>query len=631
MIEIKNISKTFGGNKALSNVTLKIEGGMNFIVGASGSGKTTLLRIISGMDTQFDGDVLYNKVSIKNLSHEEKALNNGCRFGFISQSFHLLDEMTVRENILLPTYLKEEDHTLQFNSLLKTLKIDKIADQKINTLSGGQKQRVAIARELMKNPSILIADEPTAALDDKVAKEIIAILYEISKKKTVIVVTHDTFLIQGSASVYEFDKGELIASAVKGAKNKNNTFYEKPLRLSGKKALELAAINFKRHSVQTGSMIMAFVVAVTCLCINLNGTFSNQSNQTFEALSEKQGSSILNLNLVSTFTSAGMIDSEYELKGEVTQDISGLMEKYQNDSRVETIIITAPLSDAVIQIDGKDFIIEESGQAPIFNKMVAGTTADNSKSEVVLPKVLVDKLGYAYDEIVGKEASFYALVYNWENQYPIEKEVFFKAIISGVADTEAVLELEGEEYSFEYEDSLFLSGAVVNDINKQAQREDGNTAFSIQAKTPEDFVSLYDEIMAMGIVPLGQIELIRDILSLKGATGSQTEVAYMVIAVLSFLAIVSISSIIGFMRKKQYAIYKQNGFTKANIAKVIALEHIFNFVISLFVSTFICLAMNISLVLCSLIAVSIFAVCYGINTLIAIYTNEIIALKTGDR
>ena len=140
MFEIKNVSKQYNGEFALKNISLTIGKGMNFIVGASGSGKTTLLKIISGMEHDFDGEVFYYGKSVKTLSDTEKGYFYNHIFGFVWQDFHLLEERTVLENIMLPCYLNNVPEQ-SAEKILKTMKIQNLADQKVRLLSGGQKQR----------------------------------------------------------------------------------------------------------------------------------------------------------------------------------------------------------------------------------------------------------------------------------------------------------------------------------------------------------------------------------------------------------------------------------------------------------------------------------------------------------
>ena len=153
MFELKNITKTFGGEVALKNVSLSISGGMNYIIGASGSGKTTLLRILSSMDRQYEGEAFYCGRNLKELSDQDRSQFYATELGFIAQGFHLIDELTVRENILVPTYLSRNDSEKRLSMLLKKLGIEKLADQKVRTLSGGQMCRV-------RNTAFLSAIEP---------------------------------------------------------------------------------------------------------------------------------------------------------------------------------------------------------------------------------------------------------------------------------------------------------------------------------------------------------------------------------------------------------------------------------------------------------------------------------------
>ena len=146
--------------------------------------------------------------------------------------------------------------------------------------------------------------------------------------------------------------------------------------------------------------------------------------------------------------------------------------------------------------------------------------------------------------------------------------VSFTTTVSGVADTSYVISYEDERMVFEHEDSLFLSLAVMKDIYAQANMKNPNYSFIIRPNSPENFVEIYDELMAQGIVPLGQIELIRDIVSLKGDTAAQIGVSYALIAVLSLLAALSVCLVLFLMRKKEYAVYKLSGYARADIVKL---------------------------------------------------------------
>lgn len=632
MFELKNITKTFGDEVALKNVSLSITGGMNYIIGASGSGKTTLLRILSSMDRQYEGEAFYCGRNLKELSDQDRSQFYATELGFIAQGFHLIDELTVRENILVPTYLSRNDSEKRLSMLLKKLGIEKLADQKARTLSGGQKQRVAIARELMKDPQVLIADEPTAALDAKTAHEIGALLTSIAKERTVIVVTHDISLIQGKCSVFELDKGVLIRADKGDGTTKAHSRSTENLRLTMRSALQMAGVTGKRQMGKLLSIVLAMAIAASCLAVNFSGMLNGSSSEAFQELLEKQGNSVLNLLLVPSFTSGGEVGKENPgVPQGVEQDISGLLDEYQNDDRIEAIIMDAPMEDMVVTVDGKDFIIEESGQSPNFNQIVAGRIADNSKNEIVLPKILVKKMGYTNEEILGKELSFIGSVYNWDSGKPVAMPISFTAKVSGIADTSYGIEFDGKVEQFEHEDSLFPSLAIMKDIYAQAEKENPSFSFTIRADSPEHFLELYDELMAKGIVPLGQAELIRDIMGLKGTALVQTGLSSALIVILSVLAALSVCLVCGFMRRKEYAVYRLCGYTKNSIVLLTLVEYTGMFLFTGLFSMVVALLLSVPLWLGCALSFGVSAFCFAETCLISTSVNPLTALKTGGR
>ena len=632
MFELKNITKTFGDEVALKNVSLSITGGMNYIIGTSGSGKTTLLRILSSMDRQYEGEAFYCGRNLKELSDQDRSQFYATELGFIAQGFHLIDELTVRENILVPTYLSRNDSEKRLSMLLKKLGIEKLADQKVRTLSGGQKQRVAIARELMKDPQVLIADEPTAALDAKTAHEIGALLTSIAKERTVIVVTHDISLIQGKCSVFELDKGVLIRSDKGDSTTKAHSRSTENLRLTMRSALRMAGVTGKRQMGKLLSIVLAMAIAASCLAVNFSGMLNGSSSEAFQELLEKQGNSVLNLLLVPSFTSGGEVGKENPgVPQGVEQDISGLLEEYQNDDRIEAIIMDAPMEDMVVTVDGKDFIIEESGQSPNFNQITAGRIADNSKNEIVLPKILVKKMGYTNEEILGKELSFVGSVYNWDSGKPVAMPISFTAKVSGIADTSYGIEFDGKVEQFEHEDSLFPSLAIMKDIYAQAEKENPSFSFTIRADSPEHFLELYDELMAKGIVPLGQAELIRDIMGLKGTALVQTGLSSALIVILSVLAALSVCLVCGFMRRKEYAVYRLCGYTKNSIVLLTLVEYTGMFLFTGLFSMIVALLLSVPLWLGCALSFGVSAFCFAETCLISTSVNPLTALKTGGR
>lgn len=200
MITIKNLTKVYNRSSndipALQNVSLEIKDGeMVSIMGASGSGKTTLLNIIGCMDSWNEGDYFFNGTDVRLLKSDKLDKFRRQNFGFIFQQFALLKDYTVRENVELPLRAvnmpKKKRHAIVTDMLAK-VDMEQYADKIPAKLSGGQQQRCAIARALVTEASVILADEPTGALDSKTGQEIIELLIQLNHfGKTIILVTHD--------------------------------------------------------------------------------------------------------------------------------------------------------------------------------------------------------------------------------------------------------------------------------------------------------------------------------------------------------------------------------------------------------------------------------------------------------
>lgn len=199
VVTVKKLGKRYK-RTILEDVSFSLEAGtMTALIGASGEGKTTILNIIGLLDSDYTGQVSLFDTNVAGLSEKEQAHYRNTKLGFILQEPLLIDRMTVRENILLPTvYLsKKEREKVDFQTrlvnLTKNLGIYDLLDEKPNTLSGGQKQRVVAARALINDPELILADEPTGALDQDNANIILQLFKKlIANGKTVLTVTHDS-------------------------------------------------------------------------------------------------------------------------------------------------------------------------------------------------------------------------------------------------------------------------------------------------------------------------------------------------------------------------------------------------------------------------------------------------------
>ena len=197
MIKIRKLTKIYKSKKkdkcvALDNVSFSLDNkGFVFVIGKSGSGKTTLLSIIGGLDNLTKGDVIVNGNKFSSFKEKDFVNYRNSMIGYIFQDFHLIDELTVYENIKIALDLQNNQDYEKISSILKRVGLKGYENRYPRELSGGEKQRIAIARALIKNPKIILADEPTGNLDSKTTKQILTLLKELSKDRLVIIVSHN--------------------------------------------------------------------------------------------------------------------------------------------------------------------------------------------------------------------------------------------------------------------------------------------------------------------------------------------------------------------------------------------------------------------------------------------------------
>ncbi len=197
MIKIEGIKKSFGSLEVLKGIDLEIKKGeIVSIVGPSGSGKTTLLQIIGTLDRPNEGSILINNQYVNKLSDKDLAHFRNSEIGFIFQFHQLLPEFSAIENVMIPALIGHKSKKEAYKKALSTLELLGLADRidhKPNEMSGGEKQRVAVARALINDPSVILADEPSGSLDTKNKEELHKLFFDLRDKlgQTFVIVTHD--------------------------------------------------------------------------------------------------------------------------------------------------------------------------------------------------------------------------------------------------------------------------------------------------------------------------------------------------------------------------------------------------------------------------------------------------------
>ncbi len=284
MLELKGINKSYKTGDflqhALKSVDLKFrENEFVAILGPSGSGKTTLLNIIGGLDKYDSGDLIINNKSTKKFKKKEwDAYRNNC-IGFIFQSYNLITHISVLDNVEMGMTLSgisKRKRKVKALELLNKVGLKDHAHKRPNQLSGGQMQRVAIARALANNPSVILADEPTGALDSKTSIQIMELIKEISKDKLVIMVTHNPDLAEEYANrVVEFKDGELTSDSnpIKDSEANNFQFKIKKTKMSFLTALNLSFNNIKTKKGRT--FLTSFASSIGIIGIALILALSN--------------------------------------------------------------------------------------------------------------------------------------------------------------------------------------------------------------------------------------------------------------------------------------------------------------------------------------------------------------------
>ena len=215
LYKLESIVKTYksasGANHALNDVSLELnKGEVIVILGPSGSGKSTMLNLLSGIDTPSKGKITYDGKRLDKMTELELTEYRRKHLGFIFQSYNLISNLTIKENVEMGSYLSSDPFDM--DEVLDAVGLHDHKNKYPYQLSGGQMQRVAIARALVKNPDVLFCDEPTGALDEAMGKNILKLLQEMNKKykTTMIIVTHNPSIADMANTVIRMNSGKLI-------------------------------------------------------------------------------------------------------------------------------------------------------------------------------------------------------------------------------------------------------------------------------------------------------------------------------------------------------------------------------------------------------------------------------------
>lgn len=448
MIEIKNLTKLYGKQTVLRNMNWSFpDHGLVCLLGASGCGKSTLLNMLAGFDSEYSGEITVCGTPIHKMSADQLCVYRRDNIGFIFQNYNLLTGYTVLDNILLACELSDNDTVKSCetaNALLSRLGMRDKANEKVENLSGGQKQRVAIARALMGNPSIILADEPTGALDRKNATEIMTLLKEISKDRLVLVITHDQKICGFADSILSIQDGQMIGDD-KECQACSALTLKKNATVSVS-AFHRGLKNFKVHFTRYIAVSLAISIGVLAFMLSLSS--GNIMEKSISDFKEKN-----------TAFSNGYVKAE-----EKTDELLALL---KDDARVENIYEQYVINNVTLTLGEKTQTMAEKYPMPkATENMSYGNMPKSGKNQIALSPSFAKKFDHDINKLIDKEVT---LTYG-EKEYRLTISGIFNAgyddffVSSDIEKEFYTTVTEEKPYSISYDVKRFEDIVAVNQM-----------------------------------------------------------------------------------------------------------------------------------------------------------------------
>lgn len=454
MIEIKHITKKYGNQEILSDANWSFPShGLVCLLGASGCGKSTLINMIAGFDSDYNGEIKVCGTELNKMSSDELCAYRRDNIGFVFQNYNLLTGYRVLENILLASELGDKDITKSLETakaLMTRLGIDGKLNEKVENLSGGQKQRVAIARALMGDPPIVLADEPTGALDRKNSTEIMGLLKETSKERLVLVITHDKKICDFADSIISIQDSKIV-----GEKIEIQACQEMTLKVKGCGKSHLFHRGFKNFSVHLKRYIsVSLAISIGILAFMMSLSSGNIMERSISEFKEKN----------SAFNNGYV---KVEEKFDETFNLLG------GDNRIENVYKQYVIKDVTIKIDENIQAMEEKYPMPKATESISyGNMPMVGKNQIAFSPSLAKKFAKDIDKLVGKKLT---LSYG-------EKE--YSLTVSGI-------------YNAGYDD-FFVSSDIEKGFYKSIAEEKPYSV-SFDVKSFEDIVAVNQMLKDKGI------------------------------------------------------------------------------------------------------------------------------------
>ena len=390
MFKLTNLTKEYDGKAILVDVNYQFpEKGLVCLLGESGVGKSTLMNILAGLETDFKGTVTIGGQSLGQQTPDQLANYRKDTIGFVFQDYQLLEGYTALENVLYPMQLQEkslEKATNQALDYLNHLGLAAQVNQKVETLSGGQKQRVALARAQMNQPRVILADEPTGALDRQNTDEVLKILQQMAQNCLVVMITHDASLCQYADEVITIEEQKIIVHKTSGNRVSNAC---NPLHLTNYPNVKMWHLALKQFRVTFWPyLLIAMMLAIGGICILLTLSSNQLISNSLLAFQEKND-----------VLRNGSIRTKSE-----TVDYQQLFEELLTDKRLEDVYQQTVLKDIQLTIDGQTLPLSEKfPMAKSEATFSYGVMPRKGKNEIALSGTLAKQFTPKIDTLVGQK------------------------------------------------------------------------------------------------------------------------------------------------------------------------------------------------------------------------------------
>ncbi|MGX8833508.1 ABC transporter ATP-binding protein/permease [Amedibacillus sp. YH-ame6] len=530
MIELLNLTKMYGKTTIIQNANYAFpDKGLVCLLGESGCGKTTLINLIAGLDGDYSGQIVVDHVNLNVLSENDLCNYRKDYIGFVFQDYQLLSGYSVAENIVYPCVLTSHDATndiQQTNELLEKIGLSDKVNENVLNLSGGQKQRVAIARALIKNPKVILADEPTGALDRKTSTEIMQMLKEISKTKLVIVITHDHHICDYADEIITIEnkKIQIQKSSTETSKQTKSTMIlTPPLDFH---PFTLAYKNFRTTFLKYFLISCIFSIGILCVIFSLSS------------------GNILDTS-ISNFKEKNIAFNNGYIKNEGNTDVYQTLKR---DDRIINVYKQFQIENVSLSMNDRNETMSEKFPMPKTKETMSyGSMPRMGKNEIVLTPSLAKKFNPQIHKLIGKTMT---LKYNHQN---------YELTISGI-------------YNAGYDD-FFVSSDVEQSFYQGIKTKD-YYSISYDVKNFEDIVSFSDELSNAKISSENAAEQVSTMMR----TFSKIQTLFfiisgMIICVAMFIIIIILIKMQA-IRYKMVGLLYSFGFQKNMVVKIIIAENI---------------------------------------------------------